>query len=233
MTTSAQSTFEFDIAKVVRMAYQVAGLMNESQPMSGDAWTAKLAMAMDFLESDLKALQASNLFVRPMDFYDLTVEAGTAQYTMPAETLDLIGDAMWLGDGSDYELPVKPIQRDQWMRYANKDAEGQPTSYYSDRQSTLSVYLYPTPADAGRLRFQRHRLLANVRNGANTLDVERHWTEYLFCKLGKWLAFNASLDQKAGLLDKQADKAYLAASQYSKQRGSQQLYVGHRTGWNR
>lgn len=232
MTVDANSTFEFNISQVILMAYQAAGLMNETQSMSGIQWSQKASMAMNFLELDLKALQAEGIFVRPMDFYDLNVVAGTRVYELPASTLDVIGTAMWSSTGSSVQTSVFPIQREVYQRYSNKDTQGQPSMYYPDRQAVLNVYLYPAPIGDGVLTFQRHRLLANVRSGQNTLDVERHWVKYLVYELAKHMAFCHSLGvQTAKALGGEAEAAKKIAKAYSKQRGPQMFYVGHRTGW--
>lgn len=233
MTVDAQSTYEFNIARIVRMAYQAAGLKSSGEPMSGLKWSQDLAMAMDFLEVELKALQAASILVRPIDFYDLSVVAGVNQYQLPGETLDLIGDAMWLATGDEYELPVVRVMRAVWMAYANKDALAYPSTYYADREAELTVYLYPTPSQGGRLRFQRHRLLANARNGSKTVDLERHWTKYLIAELGKWLAFCNNLDAKADKLGRESAIAKEEATSYSKERGKQTFISVHRTPWSR
>jgi hypothetical protein len=209
--------------------------MDASQGTDSAGWTAKSAMARDFLESDVESLQAAGIIVRAVDFYDLTLTNGTNPYTASSSTLDLLGDAQYLESGeTDGWLPVTQMGREEYVAISHKATAGRPSRYYPHRAASLLIYLWPVPdADnLGTVRFQRHKLLASSTDGAATMDLERHWTEYLIWSLAHKLAMASSLPvDRCGYMRAQAEREFKRAQAYSRQRTGGQLHIIHRTGW--
>lgn len=234
MTVNSTTTRELPISTIVLRAYQLASLAPPQQATSGAEWDAKAAMARDFLETEIDALQAEGVFARSVDFYDLSVSDGTASYTLPSTTLDLVYDGMYLPDSATTgETPVRPASREEYHALSDKTAEGRPHMYYLHRQATLTVYLYPVPNEAATITFQRHRLLADNDDGSATLDLQRYWTDYVTWALAHKLAVAAGLPvNRCGYIRSQADYKLERAKSYAHQNPNNQMVVTHRTPWS-
>lgn len=234
MTANSTTTRELDISKVTLRAAQLAGIADPQQPTSGAEWTALSAMARDFLEMDVDALQALGAYAREVDFYELSVTDGTASYSMPSTTLNVLGDAMYKETGATTETPIVAIAREQYHGYTDKTIEGTPTQYYAHRQATLTVYLYPVPDTDGTVTFQRHRLLGDNDDASKTLDLDRYWTLYVTWALAHKLAVASNLPpSRCGMLDAQAERHKKLAMGYAAQQVDNQALISHMTPWSR
>lgn len=236
MTISSTTSVELSIDTLVRRAYQLAGLMDAVQGPSSPNWSARAAMARDFMEMDLAALQAEGIMVREVDRYALTITGvdGANPYSLPANTLDVIGDAMFTKSGETVETPVMMRSREEYHALSNKTAAGRPTLYYPERGATVRIYLWPVPSadNAGTLTVQRRKLIATSTDGSATLDLERLWTSYVVWSLAHKLANAAGLPPAdRGYLRSQAERELAKAKLYSRQRAPNQMYLDHRTGW--
>lgn len=221
----------------MRLAWIKAGLMNEQHPLSGPAWAAQLGLGMEFLELIAKALQSSGNIPNLIDFYDIEAVVGQGSYAVPPETLDMFSVGMFLMDGDTTgETVLMPLSRDDWQRKTDKATQGRPTQYYLDRQNAYTLYVYPVPLEAGRMRFQRYRLIADSMDASKTMDLQRHWTMYLVTKLAAELCWTKNMGSKAQALGKEADGPggwKEQASQLSAQRVPLQMVCTHRTPWRR
>jgi hypothetical protein len=92
MTAALTAAIDLPIDTIVLRAYQLAGLLDHSAMSAGPTWVSKASMARDFLELDLQGLQARGYLVRSIDFYPLTLVAGTNPSTCPRRP-NLIGTA--------------------------------------------------------------------------------------------------------------------------------------------
>lgn len=235
MTTNPSNTKEFDINALVLMAYQLTGLKNANESTSSPNWASQASMAMNFLEVIIKDLGAQGPFVRSVEFYDLTTVAGQTTYTLPADTIELVGVGMYLQDGQTTgQTAVNPISREDYQLLSNKTAQGRPYQYYQHRLATQTVYLYPVPDSAGTITFSRSRLFYDSTTGQYTPDLERHWSKFLLMELSGYLAMASSLpESRVKMYKDQAEEAKKTAMAQSKQRVSIQMHIAHRTPWSR
>jgi hypothetical protein len=239
MTIATTRTREMDIGKICLRAYQKAGLRNEAQALS----EAQLSFARDTLGSIIDGLQAEGLRARAVEFQTVTLVAGTWQYTMPADVLDVVGVAMFIDPSetditqASGEIALVPISREEWQLQPAKDATGRPLTYYSHRaESPLEVRLWPIPdaANAGTIRFQVHRLAADSNNSSNTMDLERFFSQYIEWEMTHQVAMANSLNmgrvQYFGTIARQKLEA---CKSYAAQKTPARLVIGHSTGWSR
>lgn len=235
MTVSTSSTFEFDVADIVKMAYQMAGLVSAYQALNQQ----QTQMGMDLLDMISRSTQTMGLFAKVTQFYNLTLASGTRNYTLPGTIIDVEGDGAFVPVGQSLtaasgETPVMPISRERFQGISAKDATGRPVEYFTDRTGAgIVIYFWPTPdaSNAGTVRLQTHRLRANMREGAATIDFEPFWQEYFVCELASRLALSHS--RQLGLvqyLKAEAQEKLEHCRAQSQQRGSQQFVVGHRSG---
>lgn len=213
---------------------QLAGLMEAQQGPGTPQWTEKAAMAQDFLEIEVDALQAEAIFSWDTAFYDVAIVAGTASYVLPADTMDVIGNGMFAETGEETQTQLRAILRDEYMTLTAKDAEGRPYTLYPDRSSGFTLKLWPTPDAAGTLTIQRRRLLGDFSDRSKTADLERFWVKYLWTILAHHLAVASSREvQFCGYLRSLANDALKVAKAYTRQRPPTHMRLEHRTGWSR
>jgi len=227
------STRELTINTIVRRAYQLAGLMNPGEGEGSAQFKEKAAMARDFLELIVDDLQTEGIFVRSVDFYTLTLVKGQEEYTLPLDTLDLHGSAMYLDPNQTTgETMVTMIPRESYQRLSNKTAQGRPYLYYPNKvDSKVEVFLWPVPDQAGTIRFQRRRLLADNTDGNATIDLERYWAKYIVWELAHHLATASSLEpNRCGYLANKAEKALKKAKGYARQRPPTFIHLTHSSG---
>lgn len=239
MTIATSSTAELPISKIVRHAYVMAGLWGIEQDTSGDQWSRRASYGMELLDMVTKGLEAEGRLVRARRFYNLTLVADQADYVLPAEILDVYGDAMFIQPGDDpnnasYETVIRQIDQDTWNRLGTRQSESRPTVYFAMRntgQVTLRFWQKPDAANAGYVRVQAYYLLANATDGNATMDLERHWTQYLVTALAASLAEGAGFPvDKVGRLMGEAKSLLQRAKAYSRQRTNNQAMVMHRVG---
>lgn len=235
MTIMATAGTELTIDQLALLSYQMAGLLEESQTLA-DVNNGSLARRL--LGTIVSELQAGGIIARAVGFVTQTLTSGTSSYTMSSGVIDVFGDAMYIPAGqtvsaADSELVVTQISRDQWHTISAKSSEGQPTQYYCHRETTPPVVrLWPIPDEAGTIRFQAHRHLADASSGSATLDLEKYWESYILHRLAQLLAESKSMPgDKIARLRNEANRMKAEAKAMSKGRTNEQMVVSHRTGW--
>lgn len=236
MTINTSRTRELDINRITLRAYQLAGLINEAQGISAD----KGAFARDILGNIIDEMQSHGLRARAVEFRNLTLVAGQSAYTMDTDVLDVVGDAMYIDadevdvDAATSEVPIVMIGRDEWQLIPDKSATGRPTMMYVHRTgSPPEVRFWPTPDEAGTVRFQIHILAANSNDSSKTMDVERVFTQYITWELAHHICLANSLYNQARYYGEQARAKLEMCKAFAAQRTPAQFVVRHRTGWHR
>lgn len=239
MTVATTFTREMDITTLVKRSYQLAGLMPPEQGTSGPTWLPRASMAKDFLQAILDELQINGVFVRAVTRTYLTLTAGTAEYDLPDQVWDVIENGAYISaDETDVtkassETPVIQKDREAWQQMSAKSSEGRPIIFWVDRTANpVKVVLWPIPEEAGTIRFQTQRLLADVSEGQKTVDLERFWTLYLVWQLAHHLAVSANKVEHGGYCSQQAEMYKARAKAAANQHVPSQIYLAHRTGWN-
>ncbi len=239
MTIATGRTREMDIGKICRMGYLLPGLLNEAQELTD----AQFRVAADFLESILDGMQAEGLRARAVDFKNVTLVSGTSDYVLTTDVIDVVGDAMFIDpdqvdvDHASGEVPIVAIGRDDWQLLSDKAMTGRPTMFYCHRVAcppTIKFWPIPGDEDAGTVRFQCHLLAADSNNSANTLDLERFFSQYIIWELAHQLAAHNSLNMgRVQYYGGQAAQKLEKCKTYAGQRTPAQAVVRHRTGWHR
>lgn len=234
MTISSSTGRQRSINQVCTMALKRAGLLEMTQTPREEV----LRHARDSLETIIDALAAEGIQARATTFENLTLESGTYKYTLPSDVLDVIGDGMYIGpnqdvDKADGELLVKWISADEWHTISPKGAEGSPLRMYVHRElDDVQVWFWPIPDEAGTVRLMVQRELADVDDGAATLDLQNYWINYLVFELAHHLAEDATLEpSKRSMLAQQAAAQLVKAKGKAYDLGVTQATLDHDVGW--
>lgn len=218
MTIASANTAELSINQIVRQALVAVGMMAPEMPMQGSQWESRASVGREHLQLLLGQLQSKQYLLRAVENYTVTVASGdgaeATPLVLPADTLDVVGDAMWLDAGQTVESPVKQIDRETWHLYSDKTTTGRPSLMYVQKAGAVSLFLLQPPGadEAGAtLRLQRQKLLANmVQAGGNTADVERSWVPWFMWSLAAFFAAG-TLPIQAANARARAAEAYLDA----------------------
>lgn len=186
MTVSASSSSEFQVDDLSRMAFLATGLLEAGkQPPAED-----LAIARDFMNLELQALQAEGVILRTVERASLTLgtpDLGTVStYTLPSDTIDVRIDPNdqvgTIVDSTGNESLVVNMTRAEYMDLANKTASvtARPGRAYVEKLAAVTVTLWPAPdATSLTLKYARVRLLRDADTGGVTIDLARRWMKFI------------------------------------------------------
>lgn len=226
MTIGATRGREISVADTVKAAFHLAGLKHAQHAPDQH----EQAMAITFLEGILDHLQVEGVTARDATFETVSLTAGTYQYTLSDSVLTAFGDAMYIPAGEDVdaaggETVIVPITRGRWQTISSKDDQSRPVMYFPNRAGTsVQVWYWPTPDEAGTVRHQVHKLTADVSDPNATVDLEVYWTQYYRWMLAFHLAMHAGLPvQDRGQMRAEAERMKSKALSYAKQHPPQQM----------
>lgn len=237
MTISTTVGTQLTIQQVVTTAYQLVGAYNtEHQPSVADAAFGRL-----ILDTICNELAAEGVFARAVSFLTQTMTADTYRYTLGTGILDLVGDAVYI-DVSQTDLTkasgetiIRQVDRDAWHRLGDHSATGTPSLFYCHRENDqIQAWLYPIPDEAGTVRFQAQRKLADTYEAGATMDLEEYWYQAILWELAFQLGMAKSMpDSRLGFIKNQAALKKTAARGKSHERPAGQVVMAHRTPWSR
>ena len=231
MTIAATNTRELDLNALMLRAMQTAGIMAFEQVASGPQWDNRVKFGRDQLEFILDRLQAEGVILRDVERYPLTLTASTASYALPADTIDVLGDAMYQSAAGESEFRVHPMDREEYHAITSKAEEGTPSRFWLERLSTCTLYLHQVPDTTGAVLYlQRKKLLADSSLGTNTPDLERYWHDYLQWELAYRFSISLPAEERM-LLKSEAQEAKAVAQTYAKQALPTVIALNHGTGW--
>lgn len=184
MATSGTATFNPEIVEIVEEAYERCGLELRS---GYDLKTARRSL-------DIMAAEWSNKGINlwTVESGTLALTAGTAIYTLPADTIDLLETVIRTGSGSNQQdLSINRISVSTYATIPNKNNQGRPIQIYVDRQATPKVSVWPTPDSSTTytLAYWRLRRIEDAgRAGSNTYDVPSRFIPCLVAGLAYHIA---------------------------------------------
>jgi len=236
MTISPTRGTELTVDEILTQALQTAGVLDTGQP----AEEGDLAFGRRALDTLLDSLQAEGVYARSVEFYELALTAGEPYYTISGDILGLVGDGAYIDaaqvstKGVNGETPVEMIDREGWQRLSAKGSEGRPQQYYLHRAAVpLQVRLWPTPDEAGTIRFQAQMLYADTDVGASTPDSRVFWNRYFTWELAHEFAVAKTLPvNKLSYLAKRSKELKKAAKSFANQTVNNFVHLDHPSPWS-
>jgi len=235
VTTSGSSSREFNVGKILSMAYIRAGLLDAHSSLDA----ARARVAKDELDLILDGLPAASTISRSRTTILVACTTGAASVTLPNNVLDVNGDGEYISPEQDVEHPdsetlVRLIDQGEWHSTGLRSASGVPTRMYLDRAgAALILRLMPVPNEAGTIRLKVRRMLHDAGADSNTVDLEPPWVEYLVLELAARLAMGNSLMSRAAFLRGEAKEKKIECQGFAGERVGKQLRFSHRAGWRR
>lgn len=184
MTTSGTTNFNLDLGEIIIEAYERAGIL----VLSGrDYRTAR--RSIDIMMQEW-ANRGFNMWTVEEGSAALT--QGTATYTLPADTIDLVETELRTGAGQNQQdYTITRISVSTYATIPNKLVQARPTEIYVNRQITPSFTVWPVPdaAQSYTLAYWRLRRIQDAGSPAsNTMDLPFRFMPALCAGLAYYVA---------------------------------------------
>ena len=168
MTTSGTTAFNMDFTEIAEEAWERAG----REMRSGyDLRTARRSMNLMTIEWQNRGI---NMWT--IDSGTINLVKGTSQYTLPADTIDLMEHQIRTNSGntsSQSDLTISRISVSTYASIPNKLSEGRPIQLYVERlRDAPKVNVWPVPNNNDYvLYYWRMRRIENAGSGVQTSDM--------------------------------------------------------------
>jgi hypothetical protein len=206
MTTTGTTAFNPDLNDIVEEAFERAG----SQLRSGyDMRTARRSLNLLTIEW---ANRGINLWT--IESGSIPMVAGTATYSLPTDTIDLIEHVIRTNDGStslQSDITISRISVDTYASIPAKLNQGRPIQVWVNRQSaqtypsggnsttgltqpagvtppTITVWPVPNVSSTYTFVYWRLRRIQDAGNGINTQDIPFRFVTCMAAGLAYYLA---------------------------------------------
>ena len=217
MATSGTTAFNMDFTEIAEEAWERAG----REMRSGyDLRTARRSMNLLTIEWQNRGL---NLWT--IDSAIQAVTAGTAQYTLAADTIDLLDQVIRTGDsgsGGQYgdggstqsDLTISRIGVSTYASIPNKLTQGRPIQVWIERLRTAPrINLWPVPNKSYTFAYWRARRIEDAGNGVETADMNFRFLPCLVAGLAYHIAMKTpELADRITLLKTAYDEQYALAA---------------------
>jgi hypothetical protein len=212
MPTSGAATFDLDLNEIVEEAFERCG----SELRTGyDLRTARRSLNLLFADW---ANRGINLWTIEQGQQVLT--PGTATYTLPADTVDLIEHVIRTGAGNvstQADLTITRISVSTYSSIPNKLQQARPIQVWINRQATAPQFtVWPVPDSSQTYTFVYWRLRRIQDAGAGgtyTQDIPFRFLNALVAGLAYYLSMKIpGAEDRMQVLKAQYDEAWDLAS---------------------
>lgn len=218
MATSGTAAFNLDLAEIVEEAFERCG----GELRTGyDFKTARRSLNLLFADW---ANRGINMWTFEQGTQVLT--PGTATYTLPADTVDLLEHVIRTGAGSastQADLTITRISVSTYATIPNKLAQGRPIQIWIERLNTPQFTVWPVP-DSGQtyeLIYWRLRRIQDAGSGTNTMDMPFRFIPCMVAGLAYYLAMKipGAVD-RLPILKAQYDEAWATAAEEDREKAA-------------
>lgn len=217
MTTSGTTAFNLDFAEIAEEAWERAG----REMRSGyDLRTARRSMNLLTIEWQNRGL---NMWTFEQGTQALT--PGTATYTLPSDTIDLLDHVIRTGSGTTQaDLAISRISVSTYATIPNKNNTGRPIQLYVQRlRDAPQVTVWPVPDSTQpyTLVYWRMRRIQDAGSGVETPDVQFRFLPCLVAGLAYYIAMkDPSLMDRVQMLKAAYDEQFDLAAGEDREKAS-------------
>ena len=185
MTVSGSKNFELDVTEYIEEAFERCG----REVRTGyDIKTAKRSMNLLFADWANRGL---NSWTIEQSTQALT--AGTANYTLSADTIDILSAAV-RRDNVDYN--IQRLSRDDYLGVPNKTTQGRPSQWFLDRLISPVLKLWPVPENSTDvIVFDRLVRMDDADTAQNTVEMPFRFYPCLAAGLAYYIAIKKAPDR--------------------------------------
>ena len=222
MASSGTTAFDMDFTEIAEEAWERAG--REMRP-GYDLRTARRSMNLLTIEWQNRGL---NLWT--IDSGTQTLTAGTSQYTLPADTIDLLDHVIRTNAGNtttQSDLTINRIGVSSYAAIPNKLTQGRPLQVWVERLKTAPrINLWPVPDDSQTYTFVYWRLrrVEDAGNGVETADMNFRFLPCLVAGLAYYIAMKVpELVTRIDMLKMVYDEQYNLAAGEDREKTSERF----------
>jgi hypothetical protein len=185
MTTSDTTAFNMDFTEIAEEAWERAG----REMRSGyDLRTARRSMNLLTIEWQNRGI---NMWT--IDSGTVTLVSGTSQYTLPADTIDLLEQAIRTNSGvtaTQSDLNINRISVSTYSSIPNKLTQGRPIQVWIERlRDAPRINVWPVPDNNDYIFvYWRMRRVQDAGNGVETADMNFRFLPSLVAGLAYQIA---------------------------------------------
>ena len=185
MTTSGTTAFNMDFTEIAEEAWERAG----REMRSGyDLRTARRSMNLMTIEWQNRGI---NMWT--IDSGTINLVDGVSQYTLPADTIDLLEHQVRTGSGdqaTQADITISRISVSTYASIPNKLSRGRPIQLYIERlRDAPLVNVWPVPNNNDYvLYYWRMRRIQDAGAGAETADMNFRFLPCLVAGLAYHIA---------------------------------------------
>ena len=196
MATSGTTAFNMDFTEIAEEAWERAG----REMRSGyDLRTARRSMNLMTIEWQNRGL---NLWT--IDEGTVSLTSGTSQYTLPADTVDLLEQVIRTGSGStQQDLTINRISVSTYASIPNKTTTGRPIQFWIERLvDAPRINIWPVPdSNDYTFKYWRMRRIEDAGRGVQTADMPFRFLPCLVAGLAYHIAMKVpELQQRIPIL---------------------------------
>jgi hypothetical protein len=217
MATSGTTAFDLDFTEIAEEAWERAG----REMRSGyDLATARRSMNLMTIEWQNRGI---NMWT--IDSGTLSITSGTAQYDLPADTIDLLDQVIRTNAGNastQSDLTISRIGVSTYASIPNKLTTGRPIQVFIERLLTPRINLWPVPDQSYTFVYFRMRRIQDAGNGVETSDVVFRFLPCLVAGLAYHIAMKVpELMGRIDMLKKVYDEQYALAAGEDREKTSE------------
>jgi hypothetical protein len=210
MTTSGTTAFDMDFTEIAEEAWERAG----SEMRSGyDLRTARRSMNLLTIEWQNRGI---NMWT--IDSGSISLVNGTSQYTLPADTIDLLEQVVRTGAGNastQSDLNISRISVSTYATIPNKLSTGRPIQVWVERlRDAPKINVWPVP-DSNDYTFVywRMRRVQDAGSGTQTPDMNFRFYPCLVAGLAYYIALKVpALAERVQLLKQVYEEQFQLAA---------------------
>lgn len=214
MTSSGTTAFDLDVLDIIEEAYERAGL----EARSGyDFRTAR--RSLDLL-GDEWSNRGLNLWTVAQGSIPLV--PGTATYSLPTDTIDLIETHLRsVSGGTSTDATLFRISVSDYASIPAKASTGRPIQVLVQRTATPSITLWPVPTVADTLVYWRMRRMQDTGGGSNTLDLPGRFRPAIIAGLAYQIAMKRpEVTDRVPMLQAEYERQFGLAADEDRDRAS-------------
>ena len=185
MATSGTTAFNMDFTEIAEEAWERAG----REMRSGyDLRTARRSMNLMTIEWQNRGI---NMWT--IDEGTLSLTQGTSEYTLPADTIDLLEQQIRTGSGNattQSDLTISRISVSTYASIPNKLTQGRPIQVFVERlRDAPKINVWPVPDNNDYIFYYwRMRRIEDAGTGVNTADMNFRFFPCLVAGLAYYIA---------------------------------------------
>lgn len=214
MTTSGTTAFNMDFTEIAEEAWERAG----REMRSGyDLRTARRSMNLMTIEWQNRGI---NLWT--IDEGSVSLVSGTAQYDLPADTIDLLEQVIRTGSGANQQdLTISRISVSTYASIPAKSNTGRPIQVWIERlRDNPRINVWPVPdSNDYTFRYWRMRRVQDAGSGVETADMNFRFLPCLVAGLAYHIAMKVpELAERVPMLKQVYEEQFQLAAEEDREK---------------